>query len=460
MDYYDGTTQLQVPFNYEAEESVLGSILLDRDSLIKVADRLQPSDFHRETNQQIYAAMLRLYKRREPSDPVTLHAELTRRGHGKYIKQADLIGLAARTPTATHILHYARIVEETSIMRRLISVGGEIAGLGYTSDISPTEALSKASNLLMQLQDRGSRGDHDYRSMEELASRFLDRMEELQGNPHMNRGVPSGFSDLDDITGGFQNSDFIVLAGRPGTGKTALALDIAHNAAQRTDHEGEPYRVGIFEFEMEDSQLFGRAIALETGIDTRRLRVGDFSDPERARIQDAAGRLAGLPIFIDDRPSVRIDQLRARVHRMHAREGLSMVIVDYLQLAHGTPSKDNNRVQEIGEISRKLKLLAREIKRPVIACAQLNRAVEARSSKVAVLSDLREGGSIEQDADMVIFIHRPEMYDDDPKYVNLAELHIAKHRNGPLATVPLRYFAATTRFAGLDNIHTYGGQAA
>jgi replicative DNA helicase len=432
-----------VPYDLAAEEAVLGSLLLDRDAIIKVAPFLRPEDFYREVHGWVYQAVLDLYARREPPDPVTLAAELERTGRlDKVGGYSYLIGLINRTPTAVHIEYYAHIVERTAILRRLISAGGEIAALGYTEESEVDQVLDKAEQILFNVSQRTI--NTDFASIEQVLNEYYDRIEAIQHSPGTVVGVPTGYHDLDEATGGLQRSDLIILAARPGVGKTSLALGIAHNAALRGR------KVGIFSLEMSREQLVQRLLAVETGVDSQSLRLGYLTDDEWHLVSDAIGRLAQMPIFIDDSAGLSIHEVRSKSRRLQAETGVDLLIIDYLQLMQGTPRRDVNRVQEVSEISRGLKMLARELNVPVLACAQLSRAVESRTNHVPILSDLRESGSLEQDADIVMFIHREEMYNPETEKKGIAELHIAKHRNGPLATIPLRFFNRTTKFADLE----------
>jgi replicative DNA helicase len=432
-----------VPYDLAAEESVLGSLLLDRDSVIKVAPFLKPEDFYREAHGAIYGAVLELYSRREPPDPVTLAAELERKGDlDKVGGYSALIGLVNRTPTAVHVEYYGHIVERTAVLRRLISAGGQIAALGYSEESEVANVLDKAESILFNISQRTS--SKEFASIEQVLHEYYDRIEAIQNNPGGVVGVPTGYHDLDEVTGGFQPSDLLILAARPGVGKTSLALGVAHNAAHKGKH------VGVFSLEMSREQLVQRLLAVETGVDSQRLRLGYLNDDEWQLVSDAIGRLAQLPVYIDDTAGLTIHEVRSKSRRLQAEVGVDMLIIDYLQLMQGTARRDGNRVQEVSEISRNLKMLARELNIPVLACAQLSRAVESRTSHVPMLSDLRESGSIEQDADMVMFIHREEMYNPETEKKGIAEIHISKHRNGPLTTIPLRFFSKTTKFADLE----------
>ncbi|MBF6613935.1 MAG: replicative DNA helicase [Chloroflexi bacterium] len=435
-----------VPYDLAAEEAVLGSLLLDRDAVIKIAPFLRQEDFYREAHGWIYAAVLDLYARREPPDPVTLSSELERSGRLEQIGgYSYLVSLVNRTPTAVHIEYYGHIVETAAVLRRLISAGGEIAALGYAEDQPLAQVLDKAEQLLFTVSQRTS--SKEFASIEQVLNEYYDRIEAIQHNPGSLVGVPTGFHDLDEVTGGLQRSDLIIMAARPGVGKTSLALGIAHNAAAKGN------KVGVFSLEMSREQLVQRLLAVETGVDSQQLRLGYLTDEDWQHVSDAIGRLAQMPVYIDDSPGLTVLEVRSKARRLEAEVGVDLLIVDYLQLMQGTARKDGNRVQEVSEISRNLKMLARELNIPVIACAQLSRAVESRTNHVPMLSDLRESGSIEQDSDIVMFIHREEMYNPETEKKGIAEIHIAKHRNGPLTTVPLRFFNRTTKFADLEVYH-------
>lgn len=430
------------PHNIEAEESVLGSLLLDRDAIIRVAATLKPDDFYRGAHATIYRVILDLYNRREPADLLTVAAELERR------EELDNVGgipalstLFNAVPTAVHVEYYGKIVERTALLRRIIAAGAQIVNIGYNERLESDEALDAAQRAIHEVaQNRGAR---DFVSIRDILEAYFDKLDYIQQHRGEVIGVPTGFQDLDQLTGGFQKSDLIIMAARPGVGKTSMSLGLAYHAALHGK------TVAIFNLEMPAEQLVQRLLAMETGIDSHRLRLGHINDDEWERISHAFGKLSELQVFIDDTPGIGIMELRSKARRLQAERGLDFVQVDYLQLMQGTRRGDN-RVQEVSEISRGLKGLARELNVPVLAMAQLSRGVESRANHVPMLSDLRESGSIEQDADMVMFIYREEMYDPETEKKGIAELHIAKHRNGPVGVVNLRFFEKTTRFADLE----------
>lgn len=430
------------PHNIEAEQSVLGSLLIDRDAIIRVASYLKAEDFYVSANATVYRAIQDLYNRREPTDFVTLSDELERRGTLEDIGGVGyLSSLLSAVPTAVHVEYYGRIVERTATLRRLIDAGTSIVGIGYQDNVDTEDALDSAEQVLFQVSQH--RTTKDFQSIHDVIDRFFDQLEYLQNNRDELVGVPSGFTDLDRLTGGLQRSDLVIVAARPSMGKTAFALGVAYGAAVQHGRT-----VGIFSLEMSAEQLVQRLLSTESGIDSHKIRLGNIDDREWEEISRAFGRLSEAKIFIDDSASAGIMDIRSKARRLQAEQGLDLVIVDYLQLMSGRRSE--NRVQEISEISRGLKGLARELNVPVVALSQLSRAVESRSDHRPLLSDLRDSGAIEQDADIVMFIYREEKYDEHSDRKGIAELIVAKHRNGPVDTVNLRFFEATARFADLE----------
>jgi replicative DNA helicase len=430
------------PHNLEAEQSVLGSLLIDRDAIIKIASFLKPEDFYLSGNGLIYSAVLDLYNRREPTDMITLSDELTRRvQYDQAGGLAYLSSLLSAVPTAVHVEYYARIVERTATLRRLIDAGTQVVDIGFRDGIDTEEALDAAERAIFDVSQR--RQTKDWTSMGEVLDKFFDQIDYLQQHRGDVVGVATGYSDMDQMTGGLQRSDLIILAARPSMGKTSLALGMAYGAAvvhKRT--------VGIFSLEMSAEQLVQRILSMETGVDSHRLRLGQIDDNEWEKISRAFGRLSEAPMYVDDSSSSSIMDVRSKARRLQAEQGLDLIIVDYLQLMSGR--RTENRVQEISEISRGLKGLARELNVPVVALSQLSRAVESRSDHRPMLSDLRESGSIEQDADIVMFIYREDKYEEDSEKKGIAEIIIAKHRNGPVGSVNLRFFDRTARFADLE----------
>jgi replicative DNA helicase len=432
------------PHNVEAEEAVLGSVLLDREVIGRVSGVLDAKDFYRERNGLIYQAMLDLYDAHEPVDYLTLINELERTQRleqaGGVIFLSSLLGVV---PTPIHAEHYAKIVADSAFMRRLISAGGKIAAIGFQNQFDPETALEKSEQILFDVANRRANGD--FESLSDVLTEYLDQLALLREGEGIRYGVPSGFADLDKITaGGFQRSDLIIVAARPSMGKTSLALGMAANAAIKFKAAS-----AIFSLEMSKSQLAARLLSTESGIETTRLRSGQLTDAESRKLGHALGLLAEAPVYIDDTPGLSVTNLRAKTRRLHAEVPLDLVIVDHLQLMTASDA-GMNRVQEMSEISRQLKGLARELHVPVVALSQLSRAVESRSPKIPILSDLRESGSIEQDADLVMFIYRDDYYNKDSEKQGIAELHIAKHRNGPTGQISLLFNQRTTKFLDLE----------
>ncbi|KPL24995.1 MAG: replicative DNA helicase [Anaerolineae bacterium SM23_84] len=431
------------PQNIEAEQSVLGSLLIDHDAIIKIAPFLLAEDFYREAHGEIYAAILDLHERREPADFVTVCDELERRGQLEAVGGAAyLTSLINSVPTAIHIEHYAHIVERTTILRRLIEAAGKIAGLAYGEAEDVDAVVDRAEQILFDVsQRRVSRG---LMPIKRILTEYYDRIEYLHRHKGQMVGLPTGFIDIDRLLGGMQRSDLIIVAGRPGMGKSSLGLSVAHNAALKNNAV-----VAFFSLEMSATQLVQRLIASETGINSQRLRIGDIRDIEWDKLVKASGTLAETSLFIDDTPSPSPMEIRTKCRRLAAEYGLDLVIVDYLQLMRGG-ARAENRVQEVSYISRQLKGLARELSVPVLAISQLSRAVESRQDKHPILSDLRESGTIEQDADVVMFIYRDEMYNQDTDKKNVAEIIVAKHRNGPTGLAHLGFKSEQTKFVNLE----------
>ena len=430
------------PHNLEAEQSVLGSLLIDRDAIIRVASYVRAEDFYIAANSTIYQAILDLYNRREPTDFLTLSDELERRGSLDDIGGIGyLSSLLNVVPTAVHVEYYGRIVERTSTLRRLIDAGTQIVGIGFQENHEAEDALDAAEQALFSVSQR--RQTKDFQSIADVLDKFFDQLDYLQQNRGEVVGVPTGFTDLDKLTGGLQRSDLIIIAARPSVGKSAFALGMAYGAA--VQHRK---KVGVFTLEMSAEQLVQRLLSTETGVDSHRLRLGNIDDSEWDRISRAFGRLAEAEIYIDDSANASIMDVRSKARRLQAEHGVDLIIIDYLQLMSGR--RTDNRVQEIAEISRGLKGLARELNVPVVALSQLSRAVETRADHRPMLSDLRESGSIEQDADIVMFIHREDRYDENSERKGIAEIIVAKHRNGPVDSVHLRFFDRTARYADLE----------
>jgi replicative DNA helicase len=432
------------PNNIEAEEALLGSLLIDPEAVYDVAAFLRPEAFYREQNKWIYEAILGLNERREPVDLITLTDELRRRDRLEELGgEATIIALVNIVPTSINARNYGQIVEAAALRRRMIGAASTIANLAYEQDENINITIDRAEKALFSISEE--RTTRDLVPVKEIASRYLDRIEELHARGDDIIGVPTSFTDLDKVLGGLNKSDLIIVAARPGMGKTSLQIAIAQSAARRFNK-----RVAIFSLEMSGEQLVQRMIAAETRIDSQRLRRGDLKEHEWPIFYEAIGRISETQIFIDDTPSITSLQLRTKARRLYAEHDLDLIMIDYLQLMQSEHSS-NNRVQEISEISRSLKGLARELDIPVVAVSQLSRAVEQRQDKRPQLSDLRDSGSIEQDADVVVFIYRDEYYNPDTsERPNIAEINVAKHRNGPTATIDLYWHGQLATFRNLQ----------
>ena len=428
------------PASIDMERAVLGSVLLRSDAISEI-DTLQANDFYDEQHSWIYDAMLACAKRGERCTTGTVSEELRRRN------KLDAIGgipalsdLAATCPGPFAVVDYAKAVERTAGMRRLIEVGGTIAGIGYDEMNEFEEALAKAEAELAAIRRTKSSG---IVPLSEVVDEYFSFVESVKDNDGSLLGISTGYRDLDGITNGFQKSDFIIIAARPSVGKTSLVLSIVYNAAQ----QGVP--IGIFSLEMSRDQLVKRIISMDTGLDGHLIQKGKFDSTQATCVMKSLGKMDKLPVFIDDTSGLSIHEVRSKARRMVADYGVQVIFIDYIQLMGGKPGGDNQRNQEVSEISRGIKAMARELDIPIVAISQLSRAVEGRSSHVPMLSDLRESGSLEQDADIVMFIYREELYEKETDKKGVAEIHISKHRNGPIGVIPMRFDGPTTRFSDL-----------
>jgi replicative DNA helicase len=437
-------TERLPPHSIEAEEAVLGSLLIDPDAIFEVTAFLKPDAFYRVQNRWIYEAILSLSDRREPLDLITLTEALRRREQLEDVGgEGYIIGLINAVPTSINARSYARVVEAASLRRKMIGAASAIAGLAFDEAEDINVVIDRAEQALFSISEQ--RTTRDLVPVKQIAREYLERIEELHARGDDVIGVPTGFTDLDRLLGGLNKSDLIIVAARPGMGKTSLQNAIALTAARRHDK-----RVALFNLEMSGEQMVQRMISAETRIDSQRLRRGNIHEHEWPIFLEAIGRLSETRIFIDDTPSITPMQLRTKCRRLYAEHGLDLVMIDYLQLMQAERTT-NNRVQEISEISRALKSLARELDVPVVAAAQLSRAVEQRQEKRPQLSDLRDSGSIEQDADIVMFIYRDEYYNPDTtERPNIAEINIAKHRNGPTGTIDLYWHGQLATFRNLQ----------
>jgi replicative DNA helicase len=434
-----------LPQNIEAECGVLGSIIIDPEAIVQVADFLHPDDFYRDAHRNIYEIILHLYEQHEPADFITICDELERRNKLEDVGGASYItSLINQVPTSGNVEYYGRIVERTSILRRLIHAAGQIAAIAYEEGDADV-ALDKAEQLIFGISQKHARSD--FSLLRDILSEYMDKLDQLHERRGTIVGVPTGFTDLDRLTGGLQKSDLIILAARPAVGKTSLSLSLAHNAAVKYQQS-----IAVFSLEMSKEQLVQRLLSMDAGIDQHRLRTGWIEDDEWERIVYSMGTLSEANIWIDDTAGISTVEMRSKARRLHAQHGIDLIIVDYLQLMQATigNKRNENRVQEISEVSRSLKALARELNIPVLALAQLSRAVESRQSKVPQLSDLRESGSLEQDSDLVMFIYRDDVYNPESERKNIADVIVAKHRNGPIGEVSLYFQASQTRFRDLE----------
>ena len=439
------------PQNLEAEQSLLGSLLIDKDAVIRVADIVRTEDFYKESHGIIFEAILDLFSRHEPIDILSLTTKLEERGKLEQIGgRSYLMTLANSVPTASHVVHYANIVQKKATLRRLLVAAGEITSLGYNEEEEVEAVLDKAEQKLFSVSQKYLK--QIFVPIKNILTEAFDRIDELHREKGKLRGLATGFHDLDNLLAGLQKSDLVILAARPSVGKTSLALDIARNVATKLK-----VPVGVFSLEMSKEQLVDRLLCSEAGVDLWKMRTGRLSDRDEdddfPRIGHAMGVLSEAPIFIDDSATSSIMEIRTKARRLQVEQGLGLLVIDYLQLMESR-TRIENRVQEISEITRSLKGIARELNIPVLALSQLSRAVEARSPAIPKLADLRESGSIEQDADVVLFIYRKAMdrnfREVTPEEKNIAEIHIAKHRNGPTGLINLYFDENRVCFKNLE----------
>jgi len=434
------------PQNIEAEISVLGSLMMDKSAILKVVDFLEPEDFYYPKHQKIFKAAVDLYRSSQPIDLITLTGRLKELNIFKEVGGASyLASLVEEVPTSLHIENYAKIVKKKRILRDLIDVASKIMELGYNESDEIENIVDEAEKMVFAISQKSAQ--KDFVHVETLLKEAFERIDKIHSGQDVLRGIPTGFTDLDAILAGLQKSDMIILASRPSFGKTTLALDIVRNASLR-------YKipVGIFSLEMSKDQIVDRLLASEADVSLWKLRTGKLSlkgeSNDFIKLQGAFSALANADIFIDDSGANTITQMRAMARRLQAEKNIGLLIIDYLQLMR-SPIKTDNRVQEISDISRSIKLMARELNIPTIAISQLSRAVEHRHDFRPRLSDLRESGSLEQDADVVMFIHREDKYKKDTDKKNITEIIIAKHRNGPTGEVKLYFNESSVRFENL-----------
>lgn len=432
------------PHNQEAEQSVIGAIFLEPQALITAAEIIMPEDFYRVAHQKIFQTMIRLSDQGKPIDVVTVTEELSAKKELEDVGGISYISeISNAVPTAANISHYAKIVEEKSILRRLIRVATSIVEDGFTREDEVEALLSEAERKMMEVASRKNAGD--FQHIKDVLVQTYDNIEKLHSRKGDVTGIPTGFRDLDRITAGFQRNDLIIVAARPSVGKTAFALNVAQNVATKTDEN-----VAIFSLEMGAEQLVMRMLCAEGNIDAQVLRTGALTTEDWRKLTMAMGSLSNAGIFIDDTPGIRVNEIRSKCRRLKQEYGLGMIMIDYLQLIQGSGGSQSNRQQEVSEISRSLKGLARELQVPVIALSQLSRGVEQRQDKRPMMSDLRESGSIEQDADIVSFLYREDYYDKETENQNMIEIIIAKQRNGPTGTVTLAFVKEFNKFVNID----------
>ncbi|EDL64179.1 replicative DNA helicase [Bacillus sp. SG-1] len=439
------------PQNIEAEQAVLGAIFLEPSTLTQASESLIPEDFYRSSHQKIFNVMLNLSDKGKAVDLITVTEELSA------MKELEDVGgvsylseLAGSVPTAANIEYYAKIVEEKSLLRRLIRTATTIAQDGYSREDEVDALLSEAEKNIMEVAQRKNAGA--FHDIKDVLVRAYDNIELLHNRTEDVTGIPTGFADLDEMTAGFQRNDLIIVAARPSVGKTAFALNIAQNVATKTDEN-----VAIFSLEMGAEQLVMRMLCAEGNINAQNLRTGSLTDEDWRKLTMAMGSLSNAGIYIDDTPGIKIGEIRSKCRRLKQENGLGMILIDYLQLIQGSGRSGENRQQEVSEISRELKGLARELEVPVIALSQLSRGVEQRQDKRPMMSDIRESGSIEQDADIVAFLYRDDYYDKESENKNIIEIIIAKQRNGPVGTVSLAFVKEYNKFVNLERRYDDAG---
>jgi len=430
------------PQNIEAEQSVLGSIMIENDAFPKVIEIIAREDFYKESHRKIFDAMIELFEKNEPIDLITIAEELRKRNEIDAVGgEAYLSALASQVPTAANIRYHSKIIREKSLLRSLIKSASEIAGKVYEDNLDADELVDQAERIIFNISDKRIKAS--FISLKDLIKGSFETIEHLYDKKSAITGIASGFNDLDVLTSGFQRGDLIVIGGRPSMGKTAFSLNIARHVGVELK---EP--VAIFSLEMSKEQLAMRMLCSEAMVDSNSVRRGFIRKEDWGKLTNAAGRLTESPVFIDDSSNITVLEMRAKARRLKMEhKGLSLIVVDYLQLMRSRGGFDKSREQEISEISRSLKALAKEIEVPVIALSQLNRGVETRSgNKRPTLADLRESGAIEQDADVILFLYRDEFYNKDTLEKGKAEVNIAKQRNGPTDTISLTFFPNYTRF--------------
>lgn len=432
------------PHDTEAEQAVLGSMLTDQDAVIEAIEVLKPEDFYRDDNKYIYDAILNLYNRGEPVDIITVKSELISMGKFEIIGGFEYLGiLPDKVPLVANAQRYIKIVEEKSLLRQLIKASNELIDLGYAQNEDVEIVMDQAEKKIFNImQGKNQKG---YSPIRDVLIESFAEIEKLYNQKEPITGVPTGFADLDYKTAGLHNSDLVLVAARPAMGKSAFALNIASNAAVRAK-----VPVVIFNLEMSKAQLVNRILCSEAMVDSNKIRTGKIEEDDWGKLATALGPLSEAPIYIDDTAGINIAEIRARCRKLKLEKNIGLIVIDYLQLIQGSSKKNSSREQEISEISRSLKILAKELDVPVIALSQLSRAAEQRQDHRPMLSDLRESGAIEQDADIVMFLYRDDYYNPDTEKKNIAEVILAKHRAGSTGTVELLWMGSYTKFANIE----------
>ncbi len=432
------------PHDLEAEQAIIGSMLTDRDAVISSIEVLKEEDFYREDNRAIYAAILNLYNRSEPIDIITVKAELESMGKFEQVGGLEYLAeLPEKVPTTANAEKYIKIVEEKSILRRLIKTANEIIELGYSPTEDVEDIMEGAEKKIFDIMQQ--KNQKSYTPIKDVLVESFTKLEELYNRKQHITGVPTGFSELDYKTAGLHGSDLILIAARPAMGKTAFALNIATNASVRAK-----VPVAVFSLEMSKDQLVNRILCSEAMVDSNKVRTGKLEENDWTKLAESIGPLSEAEIYIDDTPGISVTEIRAKCRKLKLEKNIGMVVIDYLQLVQGSNKRNGSREQEISEISRSLKILAKELNVPVIALSQLSRAAEQRPDHRPMLSDLRESGAIEQDADIVMFLYRDDYYNEDSEKKDIAEVIIAKHRGGSTGTVELLWLGSYTKFVNLE----------
>ena len=432
------------PHDIEAEQAVIGSMLTDTDAVTSAIEVLKAEDFYREDNKEIYEAILNLYNRSEPIDIITVKAELESMGKFEQVGGLEYLAeLPDKVPTTANAMKYIKIVEEKSTLRRLIKTANEIIELGYSPTEEVDDIMENAEKKIFNImQDKNQKG---YSPLKDVLVESFTKLEELYNRKQHITGVPSGFIELDYRTAGFHGSDLVLIAARPAMGKTAFALNIATYAAVKAN-----IPVAVFSLEMSKEQMVNRILCSEAMVDSNKVRTGKLEEDDWTKLAEAIGPLSEAEMYIDDTPGINIMEIRAKCRKLKLEKNIGLVVIDYLQLIQGTNKRGGSREQEISEISRSLKILAKELNIPVIALSQLSRAAEQRPDHRPMLSDLRESGAIEQDADIVMFLYRDDYYNEDSEKKNIAEVIIAKHRGGSTGTVELLWLGNYTKFVNIE----------